>query len=81
MKSQYPEQPITYQNSEPQDYLQTYCGIRQISVEKAENIKLQCKQQDIDHMNSSIESANLNKGEEDGLASFFYIQSFIEEDF
>ena len=78
MKSQYPGQPITYQNSEPLNYLQTYCGIRQISPEKARLIKLQCKQ--ADHQRSEGEPSTFEKEEDDSLASFFYTQSFLEEE-
>lgn len=80
MKSQYPEQPVTYQDSEPQNYLQTYCGIRQISVEKAEIMKLQCKQE-LNSLIAGNDSSSLNKEEDDALASFFYVQSFIDEDY
>lgn len=78
MKSQYPEQPITYQNSEPLNYLQTYCRIQQISPEKARIIKLQFKQ--ADHQKGEDEPATFEKEEDDGLASFFYSQSFLEDE-
>ena len=78
MKSQYPGQPITYQNSEPLDYLQTYCGIQQISPEKVRIIKLQFKK--ADHQKREGEPSIFEKEEDDGMASFFYAQSFLEEE-
>ena len=79
MKSQYPFNPITYQNSEPLDYLQTFAGLRQMSIEKVKIIKTEClcaEQKDGDEEQSSM----LNKEEDDGLASFFYTQSFTLSD-
>ena len=78
MKYQYPEHPITYQNSEPLDYLQNFSGIQQISVEKAELIKARCKQ--ANHDKDVDEPAFLDKEEDDSLASFFYMQSFTLDD-
>jgi hypothetical protein len=74
MKSQYPGMPITYQNSEPLNYLATYSGIQQICREKVESLKLQFKQavRDI----SQDEPANTDKEEDDSFSSFFYSQSF-----
>lgn len=78
MKSQYPGKPITYQNSEPLNYLQTYCGIQQISPENVRIIKLQFKQ--ADHQKTAYEPSVFEKEEDDALASFFYTQSFLEEE-
>lgn len=78
MKSQYPGMPITYQNSEPLNYLETYSNIQQICREKVESIKLQFKQA----LQEAIEgeSANANKEEDDSFSSFFYSQSFTPND-
>jgi hypothetical protein len=75
MKSQYPGMPITYQNSEPLDYLATYTGIQQICREMVEMIKLQYKQ--VGHQENEGEPATSDKEEDDSLASFFYNQSFL----
>jgi hypothetical protein len=78
MKYQYPEGPVTYQNSEPLNYLQNFSGIQQISVEKAELIKASCKQ--ADHAPGVDEPAFLDKEEDDSMGSFFYMQSFTLDD-
>lgn len=74
MKSQYPGMPITYQNSEPLNYLATYSGIQQICREKVEAIKLQFKQA-LDEINGD-QRADSIKEEDDSFSSFFYSQSF-----
>lgn len=74
MKSQYPGMPITYQNSEPSNYLAAYSGIQQICREKVESIKLQFKQALPDARQG--EPTTADKEEDDSFASFFYSQSF-----
>jgi hypothetical protein len=74
MKSQYPGMPITYQNSEPLNYLATYSGIQQICREKVEAIKSQFKQA-LEEL-SQEEPIISVKEEDDSFSSFFYSQSF-----
>ena len=80
MKSQYPGSPVTYQNSEPQTYLQNYDRIQQISRENAEIIKSYFKPAKEETYNDV--SISLDKEEDDSISSFFYAQSFTptEED-
>ena len=78
MKSQHPCNPITYQDSEPLDYLQTYAGLRQMSVEKVKIIKTECLR--AQQKEGEEQSTMLNKEEDDGLASFFYTQSFTSDE-
>lgn len=75
MKSQYPGMPITYQNSEPLNYLATYSGIQQICREKVEAIKLQFKQA-LDELTETVPDDSLKKEEDDSFSSFFYVQTF-----
>lgn len=74
MKSQYPYAPITYQSSEPLNYLQNFEGIRQISVEKVKIIKAEFKkeQQSMKHNKSS----EFDKEENDDVDSYFSTKSF-----
>jgi hypothetical protein len=78
MKSQYPFNPITYQNSEPEAYLKTFDGLRQMSAEKVKIIKTECLS--AEQKDGEEQSSMLNKEEDDGLASFFYTQSFTLSD-
>lgn len=71
MKSQYPFAPITYQSSEPLNYLQNFEGIRQISVEKVKIIKAEFSKE-----KQGDKSSLLDKEEDDTLSSYFYNQSF-----
>jgi len=74
MKSQYPHDLINCQTTEPSDYLSTYSGIRQISAENVKIIKASYKRS----RRKKVEehSQSLSKAEDDGLASFFYNQTF-----
>jgi hypothetical protein len=74
MKSQYPVSPVTYQNSEPANYLQNFSHVRQITPEKAEKIKSDARQ-DVSPESGDQTVPPQNEAE-DGLASFFYSQSF-----
>jgi len=74
MKSQYPNSPVTYQCSEPLNYLQTFSHIRQFTAEKAEQIKSDCRP--AAKAESAGRTATDEKEEEEGLSSFFYAQSF-----
>jgi hypothetical protein len=74
MKSQYPVSPVTYQSSEPANYLQNFSHVRQITPEIAEKIKSDSRQ--------AVEPKRADRGrpqekaEDDGLASFFYSEGF-----
>ena len=74
MKSQYPNDLLTCQNNEPLNYLSTYSGIRQISVEKLKMMKASYKR--LSRKKAGESSPSLGKAEDDGLGSFFYNQTF-----
>lgn len=74
MKSQYPQDPINCQTTEPLDYLSTYNSIRQISAENVKIIKANYKR--LRRKKVDEPSVILGKAEEDGLGSFFYNQTF-----
>jgi len=74
MKSQYPVSPVTYQSSEPLIYLQNFSNVRQFTVERAEEIKSDSKQEL--SADSVDQVTPQDKAADDGLASFFYSQSF-----
>lgn len=74
MKSQYPTDLITCQSTEPSDYLSTYSGIRQISVEKVKVMKASYNRLRRKRVNKP--TSMLGKAEDDGLGSFFYSQTF-----
>ena len=74
MKSQYPYAPITYQSSEPLNYLQNFEGIRQISVEKVKIIKAEFKKEQQSKKDSN--SSEPERDENDGLDSYFFTHSF-----
>lgn len=78
MRNQYPQEPVTYQCSEPRDYLITFEGIRQISAEKLEVIKANFRKEKKDA--EEAQSAILNKDEGSGLSSFIYVQDFTASD-
>ena len=74
MKSQYPVSPVTYQCSEPLIYLQNFSNVRQFTAERAEEIKADSKQEiSADDVEQPVPQ---DKQADDGLASFFYSQSF-----
>lgn len=74
MKSQYLPDRINCQTTEPSDYLSTYSGMRQISVENVKIIKASYKR--LRRKKVEAPSRSLGKAEEDGLGSFFYNQTF-----
>ena len=74
MKSQYPVSPVTYQTSEPSNYLKNYAGLRQVSREKAESLRSDCIQANQTEIDEP--STELNQSEDDSLSSFFYTQGF-----
>jgi len=74
MKSQYPVSPVTYQSSEPASYLQNFSHVIQITPEKAEKIKSDSRQ--AVEPKPTERDVRREKEEDDGLASFFYSQSF-----
>lgn len=76
MKSQYHQSPVTYQDSEPLNYLENYSSIRQTSVENAKKFRAEyqnCKE------NHSDYSAALDKEGNDGLTSLFNTSTFKSE--
>lgn len=76
MKSQYNQSPVTYQDSEPLNYLENYSGIRQTSVENAR--KFQAEYQKCRENHSEYPAA-LDKEGNEGLASLFNTPTFKSE--
>ncbi|MBC7745396.1 MAG: hypothetical protein H7096_09865 [Flavobacterium sp.] len=73
MKSQYSQFPVTYQNSEPLNYLETFAGLRQISVEMAK--RLQAEYQKCKESKAQF-SAGLDKDGENNLTTLFNSHTF-----
>ncbi|NEU07205.1 hypothetical protein GZH53_02670 [Flavihumibacter sp. R14] len=74
MKSQYPLLSASCLYTEPLDYLENFCGIRQVTKEFVQFLKSESGK--IMEEDSDDAGQALNTEEGDNPASFFYTQTF-----